>query len=95
MRDQKENIFERTIEFAGWMEIILSPFIINCILGGIVYISFDSLMSLIICILIIIIGIFIGIKLANKIYKSKEGTAHFVSRIRATPELDEDLNKNK
>lgn len=36
------------------------------------------------------IGITIGIKLANKIYNSKDGTMHFVSRVSASPELDEE-----
>ncbi len=93
MKDQKRNFFEEATEIVGWIEIFLSPFVASCILGGIIYIYFDTVFSIIISILIILIGIFIGIKFATKIYKSEKGTIHFVSRISASPELDEDQKK--
>ena len=89
------NIFEESTEIAGWLQIFMSPFIISLILAIVIYVSFDSLLSVIISALVFIIGIFIGVKIANKIYKSKEGTIHFVSRISASPELDEEEKEIK
>jgi len=95
MEEQKRNFFEEATEVVGWIEIFLSPFIASCILAGIVYIYFDSIFALIVADLIIIIGIFIAIKFATKIYKSEKGTVHFVSRIIASPELDEEKKEDK
>ena len=90
MKNQKRNAFEETTEIVGWLQIFLSPFIISLIVAIIIYVAFDSTLSIIVSILILIIGIGTGIGLANKIYKSKEGTMHFVSRVSASPELDEE-----
>lgn len=89
MKNQKRNTFEETTEIIGWLQIFLSPVIISLIVSIVIYAAFDSVLSQILSILIFIIGITIGIKLANRIYKSKEGTMHFVSRVSASPELDE------
>ncbi|WDF47550.1 hypothetical protein PQ459_03460 [Chryseobacterium sp. KACC 21268] len=90
MKNQKRNAFEETTEIVGWLQIFLSPFIISLILATVIYVAFDSIFSIILSVLILIIGIVIGIKLANKIYNSKDGTMHFVSRVSASPELDEE-----
>jgi len=95
MKNQKRNIFEETTEIIGWIEIFLSPFLIGLVLATIIYFSFDSILATIISILIAIIGTFFGIKFATKIYNSKEGTIHFVSRVSASPEVDEEENKIK
>lgn len=89
MKNQKRNTFEETTEIIGWLQIFLSPVIISLIVSIVIYAAFDSVLSQILSILIFISGITIGIKLANRIYKSKEGTMHFVSRVSASPELDE------
>lgn len=95
MKNQKRNAFEETTEIVGWLQIFLSPFIISLILATVIYVAFDSIFSIILSVLILIIGIVIGIKLANKVYKSKEGTMHFVSRVSASPELDEEEKEIK
>jgi len=84
------NAFEETTEIIGWIQIFLSPFIVGFILAALIYIAFDSVFSLIISALIFITGTVAGIKIANNIYKSKNGTVHFVSRVSASPELDKE-----
>lgn len=95
MAKEKRNIFEETTEIIGWIQIFLSPFLISLVLAIIIYFSFDSEFAIIFSIIILIIGTLIGFRLAHKIYHSKEGTIHFVSKIDATPELDEEENKIK
>ncbi|GGG44411.1 hypothetical protein [Epilithonimonas arachidiradicis] len=95
MKNQKRNIFEESAELVGWVQIFLSPFLISLVLAAIVHFSFDSIFATIISLLLVIIGILVGIKFANKIYKSKQGTIHFVSRTSASPELDKEENKIK
>ncbi|WP_312205969.1 hypothetical protein [Epilithonimonas hominis] len=94
MAKEKRNIFEETTEIIGWIQIFLSPFLISLVLAIIIYFSFDSEFAIIFSIIILIIGTLIGFRLANKIYHSKEGTIYFVSKIDASPELDEEENKN-
>lgn len=95
MKNQKRIIFEECTEIIGWIQIFISPFLIGLFLAKIIYFSFDSIFAIIISILIVIIGTLVGIKFASKIYNSKEGTIHFVSRVSASPELDEKENSIK
>lgn len=95
MKNKKINIFEESTEVVGWIQIFLSPFLISLALATIIYLLFDSIFAIVVSVLIAISGILIGIKFASKIYNSKEGTIHFVSRTSASPELDKEENKIK
>ena len=95
MKNQKRNIFEESTEIVGWIQVFLSPFLIGFVLAAIIYFSFDSIFTTIISIVIAIIGTLVGIKFADKIYNSKEGTIHLVSRVSASQELEEEENKIK
>lgn len=94
MKEEDQNIFEKSTEVIGGFQIFLSPFLIAVIIAAIIYFPNPNTITLIIAGVITILGIILGIKLASKIYKSREGTIHFVSRTTATPEIDE-LNKKE
>lgn len=87
--DQKEKLsfFEYLMEIAGWIQIVFSPLLAGIIVGGIVYFAIGGTVGIIFGILIATIGLGIGIVWANKIWK-KTGTVHFISRVNASPELD-------
>ncbi len=51
--------------------------------------------TLSIAVTIAILGIIIGLILALRIYKSKEGTILFISKITSTPETEETTKKNQ
>lgn len=95
MGNKKSNIFEKSTELIGGVQIFLSPFLIGAIISAIIYFTNPNTITLIVSILIFLLGIFIGIKLASKIYRSKEGTIDFISKIDSTPEIDNVLNKEK
>jgi hypothetical protein len=81
------KIFEIIMEVIGWIQIVLSPTLIGLALGFGIYYNFPNLIGLISGILIAIIGLIIGIIWATKKFKTT-GTLDFLSRISATPELD-------
>ena len=87
------RIFEIIIEFVGWIQIVLSSILLGIIFGFIVYCIFPTIFGMICGILILCIGIVAGIVLATKKHKTT-GTIDFLSKVSATPELD-DLNKTE
>jgi hypothetical protein len=73
----------------GWLQIVASPLFVSVILGFILYLSKPGIIGKTACISSILIGLFFGIKWANKIHKQK-GTVEFLSRNISTPELDKE-----
>jgi hypothetical protein len=82
------------IELIAWLQIVASPLLIGLIVGAIIYVSKPSKTSLVIGIVLTCIGLLIGIRWATKQWKGK-GTTWFMSRINATPDLDEDDEQNE
>ncbi|MGF1565024.1 MAG: hypothetical protein ACFCUH_06630 [Flavobacteriales bacterium] len=92
------KIFEYIIEAIGWLQIVASPLLIGLGIGAFIYFPNPTSTRLAIGISVATIGLIIGILLATKIWKTKEGTIWFLSRIMATPELDKkkaETNDNK
>ncbi|MGL2962708.1 hypothetical protein ACSVH2_02675 [Flavobacterium sp. RSB2_4_14] len=75
-------------EIIGWMQIMISPSLIGLVIGFLVYYNIPNTIGFIICCSIALLGIFIGVKLATKKFKTS-GTVDFVSRVHASPELDD------
>ena len=83
------KIFEWLTEAAGWLRIVASPLLIGLGIGAIIYFPDPNRTRLIIGISFVFPGLIVGILWATKIWKSKEGTISFLSKIMATPELDD------
>jgi hypothetical protein len=81
------KIFEIITEIVGWIQIVLSPTIIGIAFGFGIYYNFPNEIGMVLGILIAVIGLIIGIIWATKKFKTT-GTIHFLSRVSATPELD-------
>lgn len=88
------NLLGFIFEAIGWLKIVASPLLIGAILGAWIYFSEPSTTRLLLAILILSAGLIIGILWANKAWKGK-GTIYFLSRIMATPELDQPEEKKK
>jgi len=93
MRIMWFKILELITEIVAWFEIMISPTLIGGIFGAIIYFNSENLIGKIAGISIGVLGLLIGIILATKIFKSKKGTVWFISRIMATPELDEEIEE--
>jgi hypothetical protein len=81
------RIFELITESIGWLQIVASPLLIGLIIGAIIYFPNPNITRLVLGIIIAILGLVIGIIWATKQWKGK-GTIRFMSRVMATPELD-------
>jgi hypothetical protein len=81
------RIFELIIESIGWLQIVAYPLLIGLAIGAIIYFSDPTTIRLVIGILVATSGLIIGIIWATKQWRGK-GTMWFMSRIMATPELD-------
>lgn len=93
MRENKPNIFEKSTEAIGGFQIFLSPLLIGILIAAIIYFPNPNNFTLIIAVAIVILGIVIGVILALRIYKSKEGTIHFISNTASTPEIEKTTEK--
>ena len=80
--------FELITEIIGWIQIVLSPTLLGIALGAVIYCYFPNISGMILGILTAGSGLVLGIVFATKKIKTT-GTIHFLSRISATPELDD------
>jgi len=85
--ENKRGFFDYFFEIIGWLQIVASPLLLGLIIGACIYFSNPSTVRLIAGISVATLGLIIGIIIATRAWKRK-GTMHFVSRIMATPELD-------
>jgi uncharacterized membrane protein YccC len=79
------------VEIIGWFQIVLSPTLIGIGLGFLIYLGFPNILGTVIAISAGIIGFIFGVRLATKKFKTT-GTINFLSKVSATPELDEKKN---
>lgn len=94
-----EKVFRIFVEIIFGLQIAASPTAIGIILGLLIYIQFPNQAGMYVGLVIALIGLFIGIFWAIHVARS-QGTANFISRIDAVPELDSkdqthDENTNK
>jgi hypothetical protein len=82
------KVFEWVTEAIGWLQIVASPFLMGLVIGAIIYFPNPTGPRLLIGIAFVLLGLVVGILWANKVWKTKEGTISFLSRLMATPELD-------
>lgn len=79
--------FELITEIIGWIQIVLSPTLLGIAFGYFIYYNFQNRYGVTCGIAVAIIGFLIGLIWATKKFKTT-GTIHFLSRISATPELE-------
>ena len=81
------KILEWLTSFIAWLQIVFSPLFFGVIAGLIVYGIYPTTTGLIIGIVIASLGLTIGIIFATRVWR-KQGTVDFISRVSASPELD-------
>lgn len=87
-RKQRLSGFDYLAELIGWLQIVVSPLIAGLAIAALVYFPNPTGTRLVVAVLVIAIGLIIGIVFASRVWK-KKGTIHFISRINASPELDD------
>jgi hypothetical protein len=86
------KILEWITSFFAWLEIVFFPTFIGFAIACVFYYNSPSRIRLVISIVIATVGLIIGIIIATRIWKT-QGTTEFISKVSATPELD-NLEKN-
>ncbi len=80
--------FESFTEIMGWLQIVASPLLLGSVIGFLIYVSNPNTTRLLCGIGIALLGLIIGIIWATRVSK-KNGASNYVSRISASPELDD------
>jgi len=88
------KILEWLTSFIAWLQIVASPLFFGLIIGLVVYEIYPTAIGLILGIAVANLGLVVGIIFATKIWK-KRGTVDFISRVSASPELDNLDNEEK
>jgi len=86
-KKEKISPLDYFTEVVGWLQIVAFPLSIGLLVGACIYFSNPSTERLVIGSVIVITGLITGIVFATRVWK-KQGTMHFVSRVTASPELD-------
>lgn len=81
------RFFNLFTEIIGWLQIADSPFLIGLAVAALLYFQNPSDARFILAVIITFAGLITGIIWATRVWKRK-GTIQFLSRISATPELD-------
>lgn len=82
------KIVEWITSFFAWLQILASPLLIGLIIGFVIYKKYPTKTGLILSICIVLLSLLIGIIIATRIWK-KKGTTNFISKIAASPDLDD------
>lgn len=82
------DFIEKLIDFMSYLKIVASPTLIGAFLGIVVYSSRTDGLGLAIGIIILVVGIIVGILLAEWA-KKNGGTTEFYNRINASPDIDD------
>ncbi len=77
-----------TLKIFAWLSIVASPVAFGAMAGGVIYLAMKDLAGIILASLVIAASLVLGIIIATRIWR-KRGTIEFISRISATPELDD------
>jgi hypothetical protein len=88
------KIFEKIVAAVFWLQIVAAPSLLGVFLGIVVHYYLLDPLGWVVAIAIVVSGIISGILLANWAAK-KYGTIAFISRVSATPELDNLEEKEK
>jgi ABC-type transport system involved in cytochrome c biogenesis permease subunit len=82
------NILSFLIELFGWVKIVLSPTLAAALIAGLILYNNQDERGITIALSVIAIGFIVGVVWAVFIWR-KYGTINFLSRVSATPELDQ------
>lgn len=86
-KKESMSFFDYFTEVIGWLQIVLSPLLFGLATAIVIYGFYPTTAGLVIAIGVVLFALIIGIIFATRIWK-KQGTINFVSRVSATPELD-------
>ncbi len=88
-----KNIPEKIAELWGWLVILFAFIGLGILVAAVLLFLLSGLIGIIMGLAVTLLAIYLGIRIANSIYKGK-GTIHALSLTSATPELDKSEAEN-
>ena len=88
------KILEQLTSFMAGLQIAFSPLCIGVVVGLFIYGFYPTTTGLVIGIVVAALGLITGVMLARRVWR-KRGTVEFISRVSASPELDNEKEKEK
>lgn len=82
-------MFEKFFDYLGNIRLFAAPFLAMAVVGFIGFIYYENPFDWIVLMLAVIMGVFLGFLLVKRV-SSKGSTHDYLSKIDATPDLDED-----
>lgn len=89
-----KSLFERIIDAISWLKIVASPTLFGIAVGFLLKIYFKNDLGDFLFGFFVIAGIVLGIYWANKVSK-KYGATDFISKVDASPDIDEYVKDKK
>lgn len=84
-------MFERFIEYLGWVRIVIAPFLLGLIIAFIIYLAIPGKSGIALGAFIALAGLIFGIVWANKVAR-KHGTINFLSKINSSHPKDDEFD---
>lgn len=82
------KLVKALVDILIWLRVFISPFLVFIGLGFFVWFALKKTMTAdIICAVIVVIGLVTSVLITKRV-KRRFGLSHFVSRVNASPELD-------
>lgn len=76
------RLLERLTEVIGWCGIVISPLLIGGFIGAFIYLNNKNAVGLVLGLSHTLAGLWVGILLANRAWKSAEGTVGLLTGVR-------------
>ncbi|MFT3919810.1 hypothetical protein [Cloacibacterium sp.] len=92
--ETNKSFFERIIDVISWLKIVASPTLFGIAVGFFLKIYFKNDLGDFLFGFFIVFGIIFGIYLANRMSK-KYGATNFISKVDASPDIDEFIKDKK
>lgn len=86
------DFFDGISEMTGWLLIVIRATVLSFLVGGVLYLGLQGAAGLVLGVAVLLLGMFLGVTFATRKYKTT-GTIDSISRVSATPELDNDTEK--
>jgi uncharacterized protein YqgC (DUF456 family) len=88
------KFFEWVTEAFGWCRIVISPLLIGGLIGAFIYLSSKNTLGFLLGLSHTLAGLWIGIRWANRAWKSKVGTVGLLAGVSSGTE-EADTNQPK
>lgn len=93
--DKLLKFFENIVEVFSFLRIVISPLLIGCFIGIVIYANKTDDIGFFIGLLFVIIGLVVGVKLAMWARKNQGSATEFNAQVNSSRDIDDIIKKDK